>query len=276
MVIRMKKYIVLSVDDNPKYLYYLPLVVWAWRKFGWEPILFTLKNCGAANLDNRRRIIQDVLNSCCGGPIETNYIHLFTEYKSETIVQVSRLYAACRKIGYLMTGDIDMIPLSDYWKPNENEITVWGHDLTSYQHYPICYISMPSYRWIEIMGLTTDLYSDMIKRDLDSMPNARSEDSVKRWVVDQDLITERLNATQFSKHNVIRGTYENGYPIGRVDRSAWNLKHDVLIDCHAPHDVLTNEASFTNLIALLMYVWPEENFEWFIDYTNEFKKTLNG
>jgi hypothetical protein len=36
----MKRYIVLGVNENPKYLYYLPLVTWAWRKIGWEPFIF--------------------------------------------------------------------------------------------------------------------------------------------------------------------------------------------------------------------------------------------
>lgn len=269
----MKKYIILSVNDNPEYLFYLPLTVWAWRKFGWEPIIFkpstSIKN-NLFILANKTIIEQS------GQPPIHQYILQWPEYASGMLAQISRLYAGCVEIGYLMTGDVDMIPLSDYWKNiDENEITVWGHDLTSYQHYPICYIGMPTNRWIEVMGLTSKMYSELIKRDLDSMPNAKSYEHVKRWVVDQDLITERLNATRFKRISIDRGMYPNGYPIGRVDRSAWTLHHPQLIDCHMPRGIWRLESERIKMFALLLTVWPREDWNWFLDYIEEFKRISN-
>lgn len=267
----MKKYIVLSVNDNPEYLFYIPLTMWAWKKFGWEPILL--------HTGRRNRIIAEAF-AVKHTRVSSIYPVNVDGYESETVAQISRLYAAkvIDEESYLMTGDIDMIPLSDYWKFNENEITVWGHDLTSYQHYPICYIGMSSARWYEIMGLSGLHFSGLIKRDLDSMPNAKSEDSVKRWVVDQDLITDRLNATQFPITKVHRGTYQNGYPVGRVDRSAWTLDHPVLIDCHMPRGLFGSGPSSgfnrNNLMQLLHKVWPNEDFNWLIEYTNKFKQLI--
>lgn len=266
----MKKHIVLSVNDNLKYLYYLPLTAWAWRKFGWDVIGFVS--------EPHDKAWELITNTCSENGISgtIHAVYAIDGYTSETIAQVSRLYAACVKDGYLMTGDIDMIPLSDYWKFDENEITTWGHDLTAYQHYPICYVGMPSTRWIEVMGLRNDDFNTLMKEDLDSMPNAKCSDSVKRWVVDQDLITQRLNDTQFKKISVERGAYRNGYPIGRVDRSAWTLNHEVFIDAHLPHDVLKNQESFKKVMDLLHKNWPKEDFLWFVNYTKEFKKLANG
>ena len=34
-----EKYIVLSTNWNPDYLYYTPIVCWAWERFGWTPIV---------------------------------------------------------------------------------------------------------------------------------------------------------------------------------------------------------------------------------------------
>lgn len=257
----MKKYIILSVNDNPKYLFWVPLTCWAWRKIGWEPILFY--NGGWA--------YEDLMPADAPGTVDLRDID---GYQPETITQVSRLYGSCVADGYLMTGDIDMIPLSDYWKPDENKLTVYGRDLTDY-HYPICYIGMDSDKWKEVMNIDGDDYQYYMQRDLMAMPQAKSSDKVKRWVTDQDLITERINASHFTPERVDRGTDKRtGYPIGRVDRSHWTLNHGVFIDAHLPHDILTSDQSFKNVIELLHSVWPKEDWKWFVNYYKEFKKMI--
>lgn len=269
----MKKYIILSVNDDPKYLFHLPLTTWAWKYFGWEPILFSLLPPSGAT----------IFTDICGR-YNLEYIHAQKEneyflaqihgYQPETITQCSRLYGSCVvEDGYLMTGDIDMIPLSDYWKPDLDKLTVYGRDLTDY-HYPICYIGMDSYKWREVMSIDGDDYQYYMQRELMSLPQAKSTDKVKRWVTDQDLITERIDASSFVPERVDRGTYKNGYPIGRVDRSAWTLDHKQFIDAHLPHDVLTNEHSFKKVLELLHTVWPTEDWKWYINYYREFKKMM--
>lgn len=279
----MKKYIVLSVNDNPEYLFYLPLTVWAWRKFGWEPIIFHARTGIDRAFDN------SIWKFVTGSIFDTKksipfiyYIYQLSGYPSEMIAQISRLYASCEltELSFIMTGDIDMIPLSDYWSFNENEITVWGRDLTDY-HYPICYIGMNTSKWIDVMNLKDGIGKPyqtgfFIKRDLDSMPNAKSEDLIKRWVVDQDLITDRLNNCGLPITKIDRGIYPNGYPVGRVDRSAWTLEHEQLIDCHMLRSIWKNEEYKRMTMQLLHKVWPEEDFTWFEKYIEEFKKLVNG
>lgn len=269
----MRKFVVISVNENPEYVFYIPLVVWAWRKLGWTPIVITV---------NVPVYIQELWDTWIDKESEYHHFiqidfHHQYGYKSETISQVARLYAACDiyiyKNDYIMTSDADMLPLSDYWKFNPKNITVWGHDLTEYEHMPICYIGMMATRWREVMGLVSPDHNAMLKRDLDVMPNAKSEDQVKRWVVDQDLITARINEVQFEKEFIHRGVYSNGYPIGRVDRSAWNLFQNELIDCHMPR-VLSNPGGFSQITQILMRVWPTEDFNWFAKYTEEFTKLV--
>ena len=268
----MKKHIILSVNDNPKYLFWVPLTCWAWRKFGWEPFLFYKREDEAA--DSQLRRLEQLTSDCPGNELlNMRIIRLIAGFQPETITQCSRLYGACVLDGYLMTGDIDMIPLSDYWKPDENKLTVYGRDLTDY-HYPICYIGMDSEKWKEVMHIDGTDYQYLMQRDLMTMPQAKSTDKVKRWVTDQDLITERINSSHFIPERIDRGTYKNGYPIGRVDRSAWTLKHDVFIDAHLPHDVLTNDESFKKVLALLHHVWPKEDWKWFVNYFREFKNMM--
>jgi len=182
-----------------------------------------------------------------------------------------------------MTSDADMIPLSDYWNPDAEKITCYGRDLTDY-HYPMCFVVMTVKKWREIMSLDYIQPQDLswannyyIQETLKGREDAYSQDKVKRWVTDQNILTEKLNAYGKDRLTLIdRGMYSNGYPLGRVDRSAWHYNHQQFIDCHAPHDVLTNETSYNNLLELLSRTWPNEDFQWFKDYTTEFKKIVNG
>lgn len=259
----MKKYIVLSVNENPQYLFYLPLTVWAWRKFGWEPFVFLTQetNWGVRKLINIENWNLFILR-------ENN------DYKTETLAQVSRLYASAvlPKESYIMTGDIDMIPLSDYWKPNFDKITCWGHDLAGFGHYPICYIGMKKEKWDQVMMMSGNGYNSFIKRDLDNLPQARSTNMEECWVVDQDLITMRLKP--LDKTVVNRGVLPNGYAYGRVDRSAWTLNHKELIDCHMLRDIWKNEVHLKMTMELLHHVWPKEDFLWFLNYVKEFAKIV--
>lgn len=286
----MNRYIVLSVNDNPEYLYYVPLTVWAWRKIGWEPIVFY-----HGHNEPIMKLIYDtfeVLHKDMTAEMRfTLYNHKWKQvdsiegYRSDTVTQVSRLYAACTitEDAYLMTGDIDMIPLSDFWKPDPNKITVWGHDLCNYKNYPICYIGMTRSRWVETMGLTSSDYNALIKRDLDTLPQAKSTDFYKYWETDQDLITQRIKAVNFDKSFVDRGRYPNGIAIGRVDRGDWTLKQHEFTDAHLHRDLYKVfkepdnalwQKKWGEHLALLQRVWPNENFDWFVKYTQEFAKMV--
>jgi len=285
----MKRYIILSVNDNPQYLFYLPLTIWCWRYFGWHPVVFNHREFSNRTYQDKsisqqlkdkddyfhNFIFYSTPESSLEKFVNIKFLH-DNGYKSETITQISRLYAACvlDHDSYIMTGDIDMIPLSDYWHPKENEITIYGHDLTGYGHYPICYIGMSHDKWVQTMGITTDDYNALIKRDLDELPQAKSDDSVKRWVTDQDLITDRVKSVNFEKTFINRGTYSNGYAKGRIDRSAWHLNHSEYIDAHLMRDIYINDYNLAKTFDLLHTVWPNESFEWFMKYVHEFKKLV--
>ena len=243
------KYVVLSVNNNPDYTYFKPLTQWAWNKFGWETIMIDyLPEPG-------------------------------DKYRSDTMAQVSRLFAASfdfvKPSDYLLTGDIDMIPLSDYWRPDESKITCYGHDLTGYGHYPICYIGMNALNWMRVMRIDKNLnLTQLIEKELDQMPQAKDPDFYKYWFCDQDLATERLKKFEREIVSIERGKYPNGYAVGRVDRGNWSLKHDRFIDAHLHHQVYhrNNHWKFEAILELLYTVWPEEDFTWFIDYHYQFKR----
>lgn len=254
----MKKYVVIGVNENPLYLYYLPLVKWAWAQFGWNTFVFFVGQPNKIS-DLSRSFIDHFW-------VISEYYH---GYKSETIAQFSRMYAGrFIKADLLMTSDADIIPLSDYWRPEENKITCYGRDLSN-EHFPMCFVSMSPQQWIDTMY---DHHTMPLIQMFNDIDEANSEIKNK-WVGDQHILTKRLNSVE--KTSIERGTDKRtGYPIGRVDRSNWTLDHKQYIDAHLPHDILTNEKSFHNVTELLRTVWPKENWSWFIQYHKEFKKLL--
>lgn len=273
----MRRYVVLGVNDNPTYQYYLPIVFWAWRKIEWEPMLFYSGNIMCKRMDLIAGTF-DKLHEDMSIHMKQLYslkcypVHI-DGYQSSTISQISRLFAACVNKNpetILMTSDIDMLPLSNYWSPSDLNITCYGRDLTDY-HYPICYCAATPLKWIQFMLLDGNDYQESIKIEL-QWRNKKTNS----WLWDQDILTERLN--QYGKkllHLVDRGTDpRTGYPIGRVDRSNWRLDHDQLIDAHLPHDILTNEKSYQKVMELLHHVWPLEDFTWFETYHQQFKKLI--
>lgn len=270
----MKKYIVLSVNDNPDYYYFLPLTKWAWEYFGWGVIVLYSRNDITDFRTSLMSKLEELSIQTIDGLFRPTIIRCNDiGYKTSMVAQISRLYAACLTSDddILMLGDIDLLPLGDHWQPNGNPI-VWNFDLTGYTEYPMCFVSMKGKQWKEVMRIEGNDIKQNIKRDLDSMPNAKSDDFHKFWGVDQQLITQRLKP--FKPTIINRGQYPNGYARGRVDRGAWTLDHKEFIDAHLHHQIhhKQNDWKFQQTLELLRKVWPEENFDWYIEYHNEFKR----
>lgn len=274
----MRRYIVLGINENQKYMYYVPLVFWAWRHYDWVPLLFSSGDPWDLKLDLIRRTF-DKFHEGMTAEMKQLYrfdyfqLNAINGYKSETLAQVSRLYGALAVKDdrtMLMTSDCDMLPLSNYWNPNDLNVTCYGRDLTDY-HYPICYAAMTARKWREIMMLISSDYHECIQQDLEERPKGSNA-----WLWDQDILTERLN--KYGKkllHLIPRGIDRStGYPLGRVDRSNWHLNHTQLIDAHLPHDILTNDESYKKVCTLLAHVWPTQDFSWYYNYHREFKKLL--
>lgn len=263
----MKKYVVLATNDVPKYIFYTPLVCWAWNKIDWHPIVFYNGAIGNGFGDICDLTIDLKI------PFTPAFLSV-DKYPSETVVQVSRLYGSCiygvKKHDYLMTSDVDMLPLSDYWKPSPEPIAItsWGHNLSN-EHYPICYLGMSASNWKRVMILNQHEvdYNRVIEEELSNRHIT--------WTTDQDIITNYLDSIHDDIILIDRKVDKRtSYPIGRVDRSAWTLDHKQYIDAHLPHDILTNEKSYQKVMALLHHIWPSENFKWFEKYYRDFKKLL--
>lgn len=275
----MRRNIILSINEDPQYLFYVPLALWAWRKIGWNPILF-FHNGGA--------ILTKPLFELALTGEKVQRLLPIKGYRSDTMAQISRLYGSlCVEFGEMvMTGDLDLIPLGDWWNPNPSKITIYNHDLTGYSDYAICYLAATRERWIEIMGISGD-YNSMIERDLKSIPNAHeSTEWEKRWSVDQAFITQKIKDVQFEKEFIPAGRLPSGLAIGRVDRGGWTLEQPYFKDAHLHRDlykVFQNpsderyplfQKKWREHMELLYRVWPEQNWTWFEDYSKQFAELI--
>lgn len=277
----MKKYVVVSVNENVDYLYFLPLTCHVWQKFGWSPIVMFQGQVSFPECEeNQRSPKHKLFDLLMDQPFEAVMVGLkdIDGYRSDTITQISRLYAGCLMLqedDYLMTGDIDMIPLSDYWQPDITKPTVWGHDLTGFRHFPICYIGATVKQWREFMKLEGTDYQYHIQKDLMELPQAKSTDFYTYWYTDQDLITERLKSYGTERIEFInRGHGKHGFARGRVDKGngGWVLDQPELIDAHLVGQAHHTEEKIRKVMDLLHHVWPKDDWRWFLEYTKEFRK----
>jgi hypothetical protein len=258
----MKKFVSLAVNDNHKYMYFIPLVSWAWQRLGWDCILF---------YTGPETKLYELLKTFQVTIRRLSFVNGI-KYDSSTVSQVSRFYVG--KLSFLesddivMTSDADMLPLSNYWF-NDSSTYCYGRNLSD-EHQPVCYVSATVEVWADMMNAGFGyIIEELIKRDLDEYaPKAKNI-----WCVDQDMLTDKLKGVP--KINIDRPIDKRtGYPLGRVDRSNWRLDHDQLIDCHMPHDILTNDKSFHKVMELLHLNWPKEDFKWFVEYHRNFKKLM--
>lgn len=214
--------VILSTDDHPDYVQCLPYVRRAWNKLGWRTLTFYLGQAKPV-ADEQNRVIE---------------LEPISGYRSATIVQVSRLMGHRYVDGFIMTSDVDMMPLSDYWKPKPTELTCYGADLTNYLEYPICYIAAPKVCWESLVPEIS--LQELLESDL----RARSEVFGEWWSTDQRVITRRIEnykatgrATTFIDRGLRRRWFKEPLPAGRIDRANWLRTKNSWgrkIDAHLP------------------------------------------
>lgn len=212
----IKKTVVISTDDNENYISYLPYIQQAWNLLGWDTLTFYLGNKRIQSTNNNNII----------------YINPITGYRDCTVVQTYRLFGyQYIEDGIIMTSDVDMMPLSDYWKPDINNVTCYGYDLTYYKQIPICYIAANKKNWKDI------IQENSVEQLLEKSHFAKSNNFDEWWFTDQLIITKKILEYKLKPYLINRGFSRYNLAIGRIDRVAWDLTRnndDYKIDAHMP------------------------------------------
>lgn len=231
----MEKIVVVSSNNNPDYLFYLPYVEKSWAHFGWSLCVL---------------VTNDVNTNALKNTLESTVIVKLPkmDMRTETIAQVSRLYA-CNHLpldAMIMTSDMDLIPLSDYWKPSIDDITMYGFDLTDRTTFPMSYVAMSGHNWKERMRCSWDTEKEILRDAKEFERTAYSDDWEQWWGYDQHLLTKRLMPI-FNQLNIIdRGRIQiagANLAIGRVDRYNWieTQKQSTFIDAHCHNNNVEHE-----------------------------------
>lgn len=216
----MNKTVILGTNNHLDYIMYYPYVVSAWNGLGWNTIVFHINN-------NKQYKLNETDNN--------KVVEIQEEkYSDITIAQVARLFGhkyISDNNHMIMTSDIDMMPLSNYWNPEDDKINCYGYDLTKRVHYPICYIAATKRIWEELIP------ENSITELLDKYPYAKSRDFDDYWYTDQHIITERIKKFPHLIKEIDRTFNSFNLAYGRIDRALWGPTYnsqETKIDCHMP------------------------------------------
>lgn len=237
----MKKIVVISSNNNPDYFFYAKYQEKAWNKLGWQLCIMITHDVNPKHL-----ALPSYFQPSDKLPTIIIQLPELPELRTATVAQAGRLYAAnyLPEDALMMTCDMDLLPLSDYWHPSEFDVTVYGHDLTWRSFYPMGYIAMTGNRWKKYMNLTGLTDSDIMRDAKDAaLPHSPLSDNWDQWWnYDWSLITQRLKPFESIIKFIDRGQIDiAGATLakGRIDRHNWQLTQnqaEPFIDAHCENN----------------------------------------
>lgn len=274
------KAIISSTYDN-NYIYYLPIVRWCWEKLGIDVICFM--PYPETELENRK--YEMVAH-------KDNWMFFAPENKKATYAQCARLYGACLDLPIeevLITSDVDMAVFR-LPEMNGKHFTIFGSDLVPDKQYPICYISASVDNWRRTFlikygilpenprGAIMEIVNKTYQEKLDELLGDIEVDHFRGnyWGKDQETAFNEINKYNVNIGFINRARPQTQFATHRIDRddSYWRerLNHEI-IDAHLWRPGYTDEAH-KNIMELLQYMYPNDNFEWVDNYRNEYLKLL--
>ncbi len=259
---------VISSTGDSKYFFFIPIATWCWNKLGIDVLCFLPTNQGPQG--GRELQLLDEMIDNTGLKLTVSFFNC-PEYKEATYAHCSRLYAASLEMPndeMLIISDVDMAvfekPPTDY-----RYFNVLGYDLVPPKQYPMCYVSARSELWREYF--VKDCRS--LQQCLDDLLGNIECDSFRGnyWGKDQETLYSEI------PHNSLlstwpRAKYGTQFAKNRVDRDDANWRSYLgsdLVDAHLWRPGYTDQ-NFANIMELLTFQYPEENFQWLIDYRNAY------
>lgn len=273
--------VVISSTYDDKYFWFIPLVAWLWNKLNIQTICFVpLRIPFTSNEKDIPKMygLKEIA-------IRQNMILEFficPNYKEATYAQVARLYAAAIDFlpedEVLITSDCDMGVFGQKFQQlNDGQIHSFGGDLIDIheaKQYPLCYIAMPVKEWRRIMDIDGKTYQQCLDETVGVIECDHFRGN--QWSLDQNTIYN-----QFKKHDVIpiihnRAKYPERFARNRLDRDDSFLLDRLSpdnVDYHFPRPGY-EENNFNQILTVLKYHYPNEDFNWLVDYRTAYLKLL--
>lgn len=262
-----------SVTNNDLYLFFMPIVAWTWHQIGVDCVVMYVTTDKPSEAEDSRFILAGNYM-----PEETIFEHIRVDSKEQeaTYSQVSRLYAACLPEipddEVLMTADADMAVFGPYLlQGNTDAIQIFGHDLVDEGQYPICYISMPTKTWQQVMGITPG-YGVQHYLDQFLQPKVCEHMRGNYWALDQETINNKLQAANLPIIKHPRANLPHRFATRRADRDSWP-QHPLpdTIDCHLLRPGYKEE-NFEKILALIQEMYPAKDLGWMREYRDHYVK----
>ena len=267
----MKKYVVISSTASPLYAPFLPITTAFWKAAQYDVLsLLTLDYEWGWSTSPMRHIVSSLKNAGA----EIRYVNPVWDFKLSTVAQVSRLAAAALPLEedvYLLTGDVDMLPLSPKWFHSGDPSAafhVFNSDAyraysSAPTNFPICYLGGTVAAWRELM--------DLPSRGIDAAVSSLLSGERDHWNLDEELVKRKFTAwPRLGQCQLIERGYAPGtnYAKDRLDRGDWTLPADLstLIDCHSARPL--GEA-WTLLRKLVDHFLPGKTGQWVYDYVSD-------
>lgn len=223
----MIDYVIISSDDNPMYKDFYPIVARRWNDIGFRTYFINISDS------------DDIREDEFGIYHKVKSVdNVSTGFQS----QVVRLFASKFINGYILTSDIDMLPINDdYYKQyfselsEDNVIVYSGQPYGNVPYYPMCYVLSHSKnfrKFLDIENLTFPEYCNMLLSNYGEAWNTDEHFMYDRFQNHLDNLIIK-NERDFSR---------------RVDRGNWIYNIDLLksghyIDSHMvrPYSQYKNE-----------------------------------
>lgn len=262
---------ILSCTADDLYLFNLPFAVYSWHKIGVECMVFFPE----ADLYQHDDKIDLVIANC---PTASFWPVACPKDKEATYMQCARLYAAALghldRAGILITSDADMCVFNpEFWDNFKfpPAFNVIGADLVPPGQVPMCYLSSDVSIWKNVMEIGLRTYQQCLD---DLLGGIQAENfRGNYWGKDQETAYQQITKYDHGiQNNVYRSTNGNQFATRRADRDGWNVTPDI-VDAHLPRPG-HEPANMHKICELFEVMYPEDNFQWAVDYWKEYLKLM--
>lgn len=272
----MKAIISSTFDD--KYFFFVPIAAWCWGKLGVGTILIT------PEMSTQTQVKNALMYTTTNGWDMQYHTFKAPSHKEATYAQCSRLYAASLGLPekeILITSDVDMalfrLPVMKNaftGTPGFPYTEIIGSDLVPDWQYPMCYISAPAREWKKFMQIG----DKSLQECLDELLGHEEMENMKGnlWSRDQETAFNKIRTADTIVRKSERAKPGTQFATHRLDRDDSfildRLSPDI-IDFHMNRPGYENE-NFNTILTVLKYFYPNDNFDWLIDFRNEYIKLL--
>jgi hypothetical protein len=290
----MKKYSISSVNENPEYLFFVPIWCTFWKKIGYQPYVITVNK----NISNELMELVSSATEKAEGILK-RFEHI-DGYKTCNVAQVSRLFAAADPLfkddDYIITDDIDKFVISKPWFNQQDfskDIHIFDLDETNYTRLKIGYIGMKAKLWKEVIGISNESFRENLKKCLDKSllktsvrddyryGSQREKEVDEAWNLDESIITKNVFKSQYYPDKcqlIVRGANQYGLRNGRIDRTAWKQTFmqyisSRIIDVHLHRNPYEDEL-WKDIKIIMSLVFTTDEIKYFQEYRNKFIKLL--